>query len=97
MGSRPEAFVPYTIPSPAFFAAPKSHLRNAGNRYMEKANRATTIPTIAQPNTACSSHQSAINAYARSATNIKIAQNSILIFRCPLGIRVPRFVRILPL
>jgi hypothetical protein len=72
--------------SPAFFAVLKSNLRNAGNRYMEKAIIATILPVIIQPNTACSFHQPAINAYAKSATNIKTAQNSVLILRRPLAI-----------
>lgn len=75
--------------SPAVFAVLKSNLRNEGNRYIEKAKIATIAIVIVHPNAGFSFHQIDINAYARSATNMKPVQNPGLALRRCLRIASP--------
>jgi hypothetical protein len=72
--------------SAVFLAVLNNKLRNAGNRNTEKANIATIAIVIVHPNAGFSFHQTDINAYARSATKIKPAQNSGLALRRCLAI-----------
>ena len=65
----------YTKPPNARLTFLTNHSRNARIRTRERTNTPTTTPTITRPNTGLSFHQSAINAYARSAMNARPIHN----------------------